>query len=40
MTRLPMILALVAALALSALAQEAEAGARRSRPVRTGQTTC
>ena len=40
MTRLPMITSLVAALALSTLAQEAEGGARRSRPVRTGQTTC
>lgn len=40
MTRLPMIGALVAVLALSAIAHEAEAGARRSRPLKSGQTTC
>ena len=40
MTRLPMITSLVAALALSTLAQEADAGARRSRPLKTAQTTC
>ncbi|MBM4245168.1 MAG: DUF1566 domain-containing protein [Deltaproteobacteria bacterium] len=40
MIRLPMIAPLVAGLLLAALAQEADAGAKRSRPVRTGQTTC
>ena len=40
MTRLQMITSLVTALSLSTLVQEADAGARRSRPVRTGQTTC
>ena len=40
MPRLPLIAPLVAVLALSALVPEADAGARRSRPVRTGQTTC
>jgi len=35
-----MIAPLVTALVLSTLVQEADAGARRSRPVRTGQTTC
>jgi hypothetical protein len=39
MVRLPMIAPLIAALLLTALAHEAE-GARRSRPVRTGQTSC
>lgn len=40
MMRLAMIATLVAALALSVFAHEAEAGARRSRPLRTCQTTC
>jgi hypothetical protein len=38
--RLPTIATLAAVLALSAVAHEAEAGARRSRPLKTGQTTC
>jgi hypothetical protein len=40
MPRLPLIAPLVAVLALSTLVPEADAGARRSRPVRTGQATC
>ena len=40
MTRCPMIAPLVVGLTLSALVHDAEAGARRSRPLRTGQTTC
>ena len=39
MTRFPLI-TLVAVLALGAAAQDADAGARRSRPLKTGQTTC
>ena len=40
MTRLSMVPPLVAVLALTTLAPEADAGARRSRPLRTAQTTC
>jgi len=40
MIRLPILAPLVAGLVLIALAHEADAGARRSRPVRTGQATC
>lgn len=40
MTRLSMVAPLVAVLALISLARDADAGARRSRPVKTGQTTC
>ena len=40
MIRLPMIAPLVAGLLLGALAPEADAGSKRSRPVRTEQTTC
>ena len=40
MTRLPMLAPLAAVLFLTALAHDADAGARRSRPLETGQTTC
>lgn len=40
MIRLPMLAPLFAGLLLTALAHDAEAGARRSRPLETGQTTC
>jgi len=40
MIRLPMLAPLAAVLFLTALAHDAEAGARRSRPLETGQTTC
>ena len=40
MIRRSMIAPLVAVLALTTLAREADAGARRSRPLKTGQTTC
>jgi Protein of unknown function (DUF1566) len=40
MIRLPMLAPLAAVLLLTALAHDAEAGARRSRPLETGQTTC
>ena len=40
MTRLPMIVLLGCVLVLGAMAHDAEAGARRSRPLRSGQTTC
>ena len=40
MVRLPMIAPLVAVLTLTALAHEADAGARRSRPLKTGQINC
>jgi hypothetical protein len=39
MVRLPILVPLVALLTV-ALAHDADAGARRSRPVKTGQTTC
>jgi hypothetical protein len=38
--RVSMIATLVAVLALSATARDADAGARRGRPLKTGQTTC
>ena len=40
MIRLSILAPLVTVLTLTALVPEADAGARRSRPVRTGQTTC
>ena len=40
MIRLSILGPLVTVLTLTAFVQEADAGARRSRPVRTGQTTC
>ena len=40
MIRRSMIAPLVAVLALTTLAREADAGARRSRPLKTAQTTC
>lgn len=40
MTRLPMIAPLVVVLALILVARDADAGARRSRPLKTGQTAC
>lgn len=40
MIRLPLIAPVLAGLVLIALAHDAYAGARRSRPVRTGQVTC
>ena len=40
MTRLTMVAPLVAVLALISIARDADAGARRSRPVKTGQVTC
>jgi hypothetical protein len=40
MIRLSLLAPLVTVLTLTALVPEADAGARRSRPVRTGQTTC
>ena len=40
MIRLPMLAPLAAVILLTALAHDADAGARRSRPLETGQTTC
>lgn len=40
MSRIPMCVLLAALLGLTTGAREADAGARRSRPVRSGQTTC